>query len=971
MAINKSHPMRFTPEGLTDAYDSTNEFPGSCQLLQNFVFDQSNPEIITARPGVTRKAIFSVAGFLNPAAISIQIVIGTLCYGMIGTSRFAGKDEPFVFNLVTGTFLPLTGVTNATTPQTQPTTGDWTPPTMANVGTMVIVTHPGFAATANKFGWFDVTAPGAPVWHAGDTATNPLTTVPTAVANFNNRAYFAVNNQLQFTDILTNPPTRTNASQALVVGDQTIVNALAGLPVQTTSSGVVQALYVFKQTTQVWQVTGDSVLSTLALNYVSLTVGTAMPRSIALATSGLYFMAAGGPYFIDALGSLRPLTNSAQQSNPDIKVPFQNAQTPTRWAAAYGNSCYRICGPTVLKGVQTQNDYWFDELRRRWTGPHTFGYDCASPYGRDFILSSSNNPGILIFSQDEPNSSSVYTDLDSNYQCVMLSSTFPKTGDMLTKQVAESQIELEASLGLSQYTVQAQNEQGVVMGTVVMQVNYGGNKWGGFIWGDGTLWSRSILWGGGETWGDAAHFGSGNIWLSGAQIPSPYAVSWAAPLVFEKMQLQVSVQASQFVGVGTFYARYQQTGYMVPTSITVASIAGVTGFGAASGTGVGTGVGFGINGITVQDEGLPVGNIAGITTMDFVGAGVTATAVGPVATVTIPGASGGGGSPPAGPNLSFQFNNSGTFLGTAHVLWDTGLQSIDLDTGTGINMAAGVGSIAMGAGTFIQQGTPGCAILQGDSGTIQQGNTATFTQGDGLTWTTGINLNWTTNSGASVNFGPSSSFNFGVSGLLSFTTNGRIMADMTTATLSNRLTFQSTTVNGVTIFNVIPNGSGTTGGIALYNASDFSNHSRLAIQARTTGHILNSVNIGTGAIQPIQLAVNGSPVLTALTTLVAQVAAGFSRNVVSKTGNYTATANDSIIFADCTTGNLTITLPAANVDGAGFSCGLRIKRIDSSANSVTISRAGADTIDGGTTFVLGALQAADLESDGVSKWGIF
>src|SRR6516165_7905855 len=94
MAINKSHPMRFTPEGLTDAYDSTNEFPGSCQLLQNFIFDQSNPEIIIARPGVTRKAIFNTAGFTTPGFVSVQIVIGTLCYGMISTGRFSGKDEP-------------------------------------------------------------------------------------------------------------------------------------------------------------------------------------------------------------------------------------------------------------------------------------------------------------------------------------------------------------------------------------------------------------------------------------------------------------------------------------------------------------------------------------------------------------------------------------------------------------------------------------------------------------------------------------------------------------------------------------------------------------------------------------------------------------------------------------------------------------------------------------------------------------
>lgn len=46
--------------------------------------------------------------------------------------------------------------------------------------------------------------------------------------------------------------------------------------------------------------------------------------------------------------------------------------------------------------------------------------------------------------------------------------------------------------------------------------------------------------------------------------------------------------------------------------------------------------GSGIAGITVKDEGVGVGTAAGITSIDFVGTGVTATAVGANATVTIP-----------------------------------------------------------------------------------------------------------------------------------------------------------------------------------------------------------------------------------------------------------------------------------------------------------------------------------------------
>jgi len=492
-----------------------------------------------------------------------------------------------------------------------------------------------------------------------------------------------------------------------------------------------------------------------------------------------------------------------------------------------------------------------------------------------------------------------------------------------------------------------------------MGVSSGGADWGAFIWGDGTLWAHSIVWGGGELWGDAAHFGSGAIWLSGQQIPSPYAVSWAAPLVFEKMQLQVSVTASEFVGVGTFYARYQQTGYMVPTSITVSSIAGTTGFGTGPGAGVGIGPGVGIQGITVQESGVAVGTIAGINTINFTGAGQTATGAGAIATVNIPGGGGGGGipSPPAN---SIQFDNAGVFGGSSHLLWNSGLQAVQTDTGTSILMA-GVGVIQQGVGS---------SIVQNDTSTLQTGNTSFVTWGQNLTWTTDINMNWTVQSGSTVTIGANASWTFGFTSILTLQQGSKIMGDMSNATLANRLTFQSTTLNGNSIYNIIPNGAGTAAGIQLYNASDFSNHSRLAIQARTTGHILNSVNLGTGAIQPIQLAINGTPGVQVTTSFVTQVVNGFSRNVVTKTTTYAATINDSIIFADTTGAAWTLTLPAANGDGAGFSVGLRIKRIDSSVNNLTISRAGADTIDGATTLVLGALQAADLESDGVSKWGV-
>jgi len=221
-------PVRFTPRGLVDALDATDKFPGACVALSNLVFDQSNPEIMVSRPGVG-SGITDFTGFNTPGVVSVHVTIGTVTYGLIASARNANKDEPFAYDHSASAFLVVAGITNANSPTTQATSGAWTPPTMASVGVNVIVTHPGFPGGVTKFGWFDITVPGAPVWNAGDTSTNALTATPVAVANFRNRAYFAVANRTEYTDVLTLG--RASATQSLTLGDAANITALAGLPV--------------------------------------------------------------------------------------------------------------------------------------------------------------------------------------------------------------------------------------------------------------------------------------------------------------------------------------------------------------------------------------------------------------------------------------------------------------------------------------------------------------------------------------------------------------------------------------------------------------------------------------------------------------------------------------------------------------------------------------------------------------------
>ena len=78
------------------------------------------------------------------------------------------------------------------------------------------------------------------------------------------------------------------------------------------------------------------------------------------------------------------------------------------------------------------------------------------------------------------------------------------------------------------------------------------------------------------------------------------------------------------------------------------------------------------------------------------------------------------------------------------------------------------------------------------------------------------------------------------------------------------------------------------------------------------------------------------------------------------------TTDNGLILATSAGGAYTITLPAASTLKKFF-----IKKTDASANVITISRAGADTIEGATSVSLAAqYKSYTLCSDGSSTWYI-
>jgi len=534
MALRNARPVSFVPKGLTDAYDSTQAFSGSCRLLQNLVFDQGNPELLQARPGVVSLTTFP--GFTTPTFVTVFIVINGVVYGMVSTARTAGFDEPFAYNVAANTFTTITGVTAGNVPSSPSTSGAWTPPTMAVIGTKIIVTHPGFSGSgSNFFGIIDISTPSAPTWTASNLATNALPSVPTAVANFNNRAWYVCNNVVYYSDVLV-PATRTNASQSVTVGDPSSVIAMSGLPVQTTSAGVVQALIVFKSFS-VWQITGDTATSNLALNFLSLNIGTTAARSVVQTPFGTNFMAADGPYIVDALGTVKPLTKTPQELTQDIQLPFINSQQPTRTSAAYFGGIYRICVDTYLNSSASTNDYWFDIERRRWNGPHTWPHDCCGAVNNYFVISHRTKGAVLYQSQFTSSLSAVYTDAGTAITCIMQSSSLPKDANMNEKYVLESTIELSTAGASASYQIQALDDQLNVLNNTLIMTTGAGYTWGGHLWGSGK-WSSSI------------------------NIPHVYTIAWSSPLVFQKMSIQVNVTSSINISIGEFRARYQDLGYV-------------------------------------------------------------------------------------------------------------------------------------------------------------------------------------------------------------------------------------------------------------------------------------------------------------------------------------------------------------------------------------------------------------------------
>lgn len=612
MPLRRAQPYTFRFAGLSDGLDGSDTFEGAALSLSNLI---PNPDSAGQWvPRVASTQVTNFTGFTTPGLPTLLFIVGTTAYGFVPSGRFAGKDEPFVYDLVAGTFTTLVNVTAANCPTTQPTTGDWTPPTAAMVSGRVLLTHPGYNGTTTFIGWIDVSSftlatltattaigspnltavssnpllvgvrPGmqvagagipagayivsmtagtivlsanataaaagvaltitggttaAPLYGAGNVNTNPFTRIPTCVSAFNNRAYYGMLNFAVYSDVL-NPTQITNATQALTVGDNAPVTALAGLPLNSQFiGGVNQSLIAFKGAASMWQILGDAATADLRLDVIQGSVGTLAPNTITPTTLGLAYMAPDG---------YRMLGLNGQASDPigargsGVTKPFINAVTPSRACAAFNGNVLRASVQNGLSVGQVVEEYWFHLDLKVWSGPHTFPASMIEAYyggtGDTFILAASGIAAKLWQSSPVQPLGASYTENGTALTFTAQTSLLPDNQEMAGNQVVETTLAAQVPAA-QMFSVLVADEEGDVLGTAY--VNGSGEPT--------AIWSAF-------NWGAAA-------WGSGASVYRQYALSWAAPLVFKQASVRVSGLSLANTVLGDLRIRYQVLGYLL------------------------------------------------------------------------------------------------------------------------------------------------------------------------------------------------------------------------------------------------------------------------------------------------------------------------------------------------------------------------------------------------------------------------
>ena len=545
------NPLVWSPRGASDTLDSSTAFSGAMSTLQDLIPDPSTRDLWQCRPAATVLSLLDGSGFssgfssgfgsgvFNQATfISALEVIGTRAYGMVSTARNPGQDEPFAYDIPTNTFITISGVTPINTPLSPAQQGEWNPPTLALVGTKIIVTHPGFTGVSNAFfGVLDISNPAAPAWSATNTAPTALAAVPTWVANFNGRAFFLVNPTngqpaAYMSDALV-PTTITNANQILTFGDNVPLTCAIGLPLENQLGGIVQSLIIFKGVTNLYQVTGDYALQNLAVNTMNVATGTLAPNTVVTTNKGVAFIAPDGLRVIDFNARVGDPIGKAGDG---ITVPFFGALVASRMNAAYNGGLYRVQVQNGAAPGNPQQQWWYDFVREVWSGPHTIATSLMAPYRNTFIVTLQGAGAKLWQSDQVQAAASTYVENGRQLLFSFATPMLPDTDQMAEISMVQATLHMALVSG-STITVTAQNQDGTILNTATVVAAGSQTIWGAFLWGQ-ALWQGI----------QAALY--------------PRRLDWTEPVVFRRMAIVATGMAAQGFKIGRLHMRYQILGYL-------------------------------------------------------------------------------------------------------------------------------------------------------------------------------------------------------------------------------------------------------------------------------------------------------------------------------------------------------------------------------------------------------------------------
>jgi hypothetical protein len=199
---------------------------------------------------------------------------------------------------------------------------------------------------------------------------------------------------------------------------------------------------------------------------------------------------------------------------------------------------------------------------------------------------------------------------------------------------------------------------------------------------------------------------------------------------------------------------------------------------------------------------------------------------------------------------------TGTVTSTGNLTLGGTLSGVSLTTqvtGTLPVGNGGTGATTFTAGNYLKgNGTSAIAGQSGiPAGDITSGTLAVARGGTGVTTSTGSGSVVLSTSPTVTT--PTFSGNVTLSG-----TGNRIRADFSNATIADRTAFQTSTSNGNTIVSFIPNGTGTSSIMEVFNNSDMNNAGVLQFRVTDTIAQFASIIRGTGSYVPLGFNTGGA-----------------------------------------------------------------------------------------------------------------